>query len=882
MMDTWDLLIVAILAVPICAIAALVMAVLARSRLRLLEYRMAGLEARLVGGVEEARAAEVQPEPVMPEPTEPEPAELAEPELLKPKEVAIEAAKAARPPISLEERFGTQWAVWVGGLALALGGFFLVRYSIEQGWFGPAMRVALGALLALTLLAAGEWTRRHEIHTRITGLPFAYIPGVLTAAGTATAYADVYAAYALYGFIGPVIAFLLLGAVALATLAGALLHGPALAGLGLVGAYFTPLIVSTEAPNYWALYLYLAVVTAAAFVLARVRLWRWLAITAVLFSLVWVLPGIDDPSAIAPHIFHLIAGFVLAAALIVSGFLFGPAADPGRIDGISSGALAAYLLGTGLLVVASQHDAGALAAFSLLVAATVAVAWRAESAAAALPAAAIFVAFVFAQWAIGLNIGEFVYGIDQVPEFGGYLYGMHLVLGAGFAVLFGVTGFLAQGRSAQPLPSILWAGSAVFAPMAILAALYYRIAEFDRSVPFATAALLLAALFAYAAELLAQRQTRPGSGSAAAIFATGAVASLALSLSMALEKGWLTVALALMVPGIAWIAKKRPLPALRWLAAAMVMLVLARIAWDPRIVGADLGTRPIFNWLLYGYGIPAASFWVAGNLLRRDRDDVPARIVDAAAILFTVLLVSFEIRHYLTGDPYESSGSLNEIALFVVVGLALAIGLERIRLRSGSVIHSVGAIAIAGLTLLTIVVGLGLTANPLFSSESVGGSLINLILLGYGIPAVLAAVLALVTRGHRPELYSASAAVVAVALAIGYLSLEVRMLYHGPTLSVGLNTDAEQYTYSVVWLAFGVALLAAGVLLHSRPVRFASAAVVMLTVLKVFLIDMSDLTGIYRALSFLGLGIVLMGIGWLYQRLLFARAAPVSGGVESS
>ena len=60
--------------------------------------------------------------------------------------------------------------------------------------------------------------------------------------------------------------------------------------------------------------------------------------------------------------------------------------------------------------------------------------------------------------------------------------------------------------------------------------------------------------------------------------------------------------------------------------------------------------------------------------------------------------------------------------------------------------------------------------------------------------------------------------------------------------------------------------------------RFASAAVVILTVLKVFLIDMSDLTGIYRALSFIGLGIVLMGIGWFYQRLLFPRVAPVSSG----
>ena len=52
-----------------------------------------------------------------------------------------------------------------------------------------------------------------------------------------------------------------------------------------------------------------------------------------------------------------------------------------------------------------------------------------------------------------------------------------------------------------------------------------------------------------------------------------------------------------------------------------------------------------------------------------------------------------------------------------------------------------------------------------------------------------------------------------------------------------------------------------------------SAAVVVLTVLKVFFIDMEDLTGLYQALSFIGLGAVLIGIGWFYQRLLFPRAA---------
>ena len=139
--------------------------------------------------------------------------------------------------MSLEERLGTQWAVWVGGLALALGGIFLVRYSIEQGLLGPGVRVTLGALLAAALVGAGEWARRSERLAGISGLPTAHIPSILTAAGTTVAYADVYAAYALYGFLAPGSAFVLLGLVALATLAAALLHGPALAGLGLVGAY---------------------------------------------------------------------------------------------------------------------------------------------------------------------------------------------------------------------------------------------------------------------------------------------------------------------------------------------------------------------------------------------------------------------------------------------------------------------------------------------------------------------------------------------------------------------------------------------------------------------------------------------------------------------
>jgi uncharacterized membrane protein len=206
----------------------------------------------------------------------------------------------------------------------------------------------------------------------------------------------------------------------------------------------------------------------------------------------------------------------------------------------------------------------------------------------------------------------------------------------------------------------------------------------------------------------------------------------------------------------------------------------------------------------------------------------------------------------------------------------MTIGLERLRRVSGSPVHDVAALLLAALTLAAIVLGLGVLANPLLTDEPVGGRFLNLILLGYGLPAVLAAALALTVRDKRPPGYAAAAAVTAVALALAYLSLEVRMLYHGEVLGEGPTNDAEQYTYSAVWLAFGVALLAAGVWLRSQAVRFASAAVVVLTVLKVFLIDMRDLTGIFQALSFIGLGVVLIGIGWLYQRLLFPRRADAS------
>jgi len=811
---------------------------------------------------------------------------------------------ATRPPTlpppppadpGFEERLGTRWVVWIGGLTLALGGFFLVRYSIEAGLVGPHVRIMLGGLFALALLAAGEWTRRKESISDIVALPIANIPAILTAAGTAVAFATVYAAYALYAFLGPAAAFILLGLVALGTLAAALLHGPALAGLGVVGGFVTPILVSSEQPDYWALYIYLAIVTAASLGLARIRLWRWLAVATIAFALFWTLPCLDcGAPMVAPHVFHAITGFLLAATLVVCGFLFGPAIEGDGIEPVSSGSLAAYLFTAMLIVLASAHADTAMISFAVLVAGTLAIAWRAPAAAGAVAAAAAFVFIVFAEWGVRDNPDMLVLPGGALPGIGpnppDQSVTLHLVTAAIFAAGFGIAGFFAQGRFASAFVPIVWSATATFVPLALLIALYARIAHLDRSIPFAILAVILAAAFGGATEILARRESRPGLMVSTALFATGTLGALALALTFALEKGWLTIALALTSMGTAWISMQRPVPFLRSLAAILAGIVVLRIGYEPRIAGDDVGTTPIFNWLLWGYGIPAASLWIGSIFLRRRVDDAPLRIVEAAAILFTVLLVFLQIRHAIYGgDIYYTVPSLTEFALEVCAALAMAIGLERLRLRTNSIVHDISAVLLTVFAGLVAVFGLLLFKNPLLNTIEVGGSFVNLLLLAYALPAIMMLLLSYAAVGRRGAIYANTIAAGSLLFALTYVTLEIRRLYHSPYLNWDKIGSAEQYTYSIAWLIFGVVLLGIGILVNSQRARLASAVVIALTIAKAFLVDMSTLTGVYRALSFICLGLVLVAIGWLYQRVLFRRLAatpppampaPSSGGAN--
>src|SRR3546814_3914599 len=93
----------------------------------------------------------------------------------------------------------------------------------------------------------------------------------------------------LYGLLPPLAAFLLLALVAFTAFALALLHGPFLAVLALLGGFVTPLLVESPAPSVWGLFAYLLALSAAALAVTRaVGAW-WLAWGTLLGAALWPL-----------------------------------------------------------------------------------------------------------------------------------------------------------------------------------------------------------------------------------------------------------------------------------------------------------------------------------------------------------------------------------------------------------------------------------------------------------------------------------------------------------------------------------------------------------------------------------------------------------------
>ena len=100
-----------------------------------------------------------------------------------------------------------------------------------------------------------------------------------------------------------------------------------------------------------------------------------------------------------------------------------------------------------------------------------------------------------------------------------------------------------------------------------------------------------------------------------------------------------------------------------------------------------------------------------------------------------------------------------------------------------------------------------------------------------------------------------------------YINSIIRRLFHHGHVEFGLGIgQAEQYTYSVVWLILATLTIFLGQYMDKDRAVKLGFGLLTVVLLKAFIIDMSSLEGLYRALSFIGLGLSLVGIGWLFQK----------------
>lgn len=812
----------------------------------------------------------IQPDPEPAAEPEPEPAMHAE----APRQAPVEAK-------SLEESLTSRWLVWVGALAIALSGTFLVRYAIERGLLGPAARVSLGFALGVALIVFGEWLRRRPLERVIAAIRTNHVPPALTASGLFIAFASIYAAYALYGLLSPFVAFGGLALVAFLGVGLSLLQGRFVALMGLLGAFTAPALIVTPDPSAWNLFFYLLVVEFACLAVARTQSWWWLALStlagAVLWPFLWMVGSRWTAADGLP-----LGLFLLLTAGGFFAMRRGLPEPEGRDDWIGQvrnfdmpewvvWVAACAVAFVQFIVVNWSGYAPAALVLSGLLAALYIFMGRRSAVFDSLPVVAATMALAIAVSMPGPRdaISALEHVRTDVVSF--QLFETTLV---SFGVLFAVAGFVVLWGAKRPA---LWAFVSAAMPVLLLTIAYWRMTALRVDGSWAVLALALAGLSALAAERIERYRIARGLENALAFYAAAVVALVSLAAAMMVREAWLTVALAIQVPALAWIGKRIRVGSIQVIAAIVVVAVLVRLVLNYNVFFYPLGANPALSWVLYGYGVPALAFYAAARMFRDGGDTRLIALLEAASLAFGVLLVSLEIRLFVAGAIDAPHYGLLEESLHSIAWMSIAAALAAYTRRNANTVLSTGALILAAAAAGQIVLLQLLTFNPILTGENVGNwPVLNVLLLAYAVPALFAFRFGAALEGTRFADAGRAAGVLGFVLVFAYVSLETTRAFEGPMFDWPHHGDAELYAYSIVWLVYAVILLALGIALAKSLLRYASLAVLIVTVLKVFLIDMAGLTGLYRVGSFLGLGLSLIGIGYIYQRFVFPRPALAS------
>ncbi|MCB0217480.1 MAG: DUF2339 domain-containing protein, partial [Chloroflexi bacterium] len=894
---------------------------------------------------------------------------------------------AAPLTAGFEELLGARLYVWLGAIALALAGVFLVRYAIDQGWLGPLVRVGLATGFGLSLLGVGERLRR---------VP--RIGAALSAAGIAVLFASFYAATELYRLVSPLTGFLLMGLTAATGVALSLRQGQIVAVVGLIGGFLTPLLVQPGSePSRW-LFAYLSLLLLAALAVSRERDWWPLAAASLGASQLWVLawrPGAYRPGDLTWLGIFLLVGFLafVAASWQADG---GAAAEddgsPVWLAYLGQIALSASLLVQLRLVAASDFASSAWLFIGLLGAAALLLGRLRED-------------FRAMPWITLLGTVLMLQGWSERLPDTALAEARYIGTLSALGLLYAGGGWAALWRAPRPAGwCLLSATSGVGVYLLAFASLDGRAG--DR--PWGMVAIGLALGYIAAGLPVLRRRAVLRDGAAAlAYLAAAATAFLSLAVPIELPGEWFSAAWALEILALCWLAWRLAVPQLRRLAWPLAGLVALGLL-GPWVLAYPIGSLPIVNWLLYGYGLPILALASAAYASTRAGDARLSAVLQGLAILLAAVMVALQVRQTFHPAALSEGGGMDLVeassygiawlllafglsrvgrgrALWVprragllLIGLAgftllvwpalavnplwtaqpvghlpivnrllwayglpsllafglavwldrgdaterrlapslggcglllllLHIGLEIRRGFSGSVLSygpvdffEAGGYGVAGLALglallyagrrwrlvlprasallliVTALTGLwllpGLWLNPLWRHVSVGAwPVFNRLLPAFGLPALLAVLAAReLARGEAPErAWARPVGAQGLGLALLLVTLEVRQAFHGRFLDTGALGSAENYSYSLAWVLFASLLLVAGVNRGNLLARWASLPVMLIAVGKVFLYDTASLAGLYRVMSFLGLGLSLILLGWIYQRFVF-------------
>lgn len=758
----------------------------------------------------------------------------------------VPPAAPTAPPVrqvSLEERLGARLPVWIGSIALALAGAFLVKYSFDRGWFSPTVRVVFGVLFGVLLLGAGEWMRRSSER----------IAQGLSAAGVADLYACFLAGIHLYGIIQPAVGFGLMALTTVVAVVLSLRQGIMVALIGMIGGFLTPYLVRTGEPDVRGIFAYLLLLQVGLLTVARRRDWPLVGALALggglFWAVAWVFGSFQPEDA-----FWL--GLFLALSVLAT-LIVGLAGLPREAEARSLGSAWVAVPG-GLLAMALVAGRGGYAPaewglFGLIAAGTLVLARLRPAFRPLAWVAAGATAVLLGAW--GLELED--------PDIGRFL-----LTAAAMGALLAGGAYAAAWKDEKPGHwGALSAASGIVVFLIVLAS-----TENQVETTWGAVVSGIAALYLVAALPVARR--RPAMDGLLAALAVAVTFFISLAVPLELERQWLTVGWALEVAALVWLAGKFRLPPLAALARVLAVGVAVRLLLNASVLDYPIGDHPLFHWLWYGYGVPLLAFAAAAVLARRRTGEEGfATMLEVGALAFAFVLATLAVRQlFHPGRLGESTIGLAEWGALVVVWTVLGGGLLVASRRWLGKLPSLewgGRIGLLGGAALLILGPLGFD-NPLWVSEPVGETPVwNLLLWVYGVPAVLFGLAAAELRRRDSRRLAPALAILTVVLAFALVSLEVRQAFQGSILSGPATSIVERWSYSAAWILFGAALLVLGVTRRGKMLRYASLAVMLLVIAKVFLYDMANLSDLWRVFSFLGLGVSLLALAWVYQQFVF-------------